>query len=71
MARISPRSEISDFEEIRALGLPVYWTAGGGKVINLFSWGPGAEKVEQELIKRGHKPVRYKVAPGAKVVKSE
>ena len=60
-----------DVEEIRASGLPVYWTAGGGKVINIFSWTPYGDKVEQELIKRGHKPVRYKVAPGAKVVHSE
>jgi len=60
-----------DVEEIRAKGLACYWTAGGGKVINVFSWGPDAQKVEKELIARGYKPKRYKVAPGAHVIKSE
>ncbi|NIO22708.1 MAG: hypothetical protein GTN38_01620 [Candidatus Aenigmarchaeota archaeon] len=58
-----------DVEEIRAKGLYCYWTAGGGKVINVFSWGRDAPKVKKELIKRGYKPVEYKVASGAKIVK--
>ncbi|MCD6591360.1 MAG: hypothetical protein J7K72_05305 [Candidatus Aenigmarchaeota archaeon] len=58
-----------DVEEIRAKGLSCYWTAGGGKVINVFSWGKDAPKVKKELIKRGYKPVEYKVASGAKIVK--
>ncbi|NOX71928.1 MAG: hypothetical protein GXO64_04510 [Candidatus Micrarchaeota archaeon] len=60
---------VIDVEEIRANGLPCYWTAGGGKVINVFSWGNEAEKVKKELEKRGHKITEYKVAPGAKVIK--
>ena len=60
-----------DVEEIRAIGLPCYWTAGGGRVINVFSWGTDADKVKKELINRGYKPVEYKVAPGAKIIKSE
>ncbi|MBN2066850.1 MAG: hypothetical protein JW744_00085 [Candidatus Diapherotrites archaeon] len=59
---------VIDVEEIRGSGLPVYWTAGGGKVINAFSWGKEADKVLAELKKRGQKPIEYKVAPGAKVV---
>ncbi|MDD5163637.1 MAG: hypothetical protein PHD95_05530, partial [Candidatus ainarchaeum sp.] len=30
---------VIDVEEIRESGLPVYWSAGGGKVINAISWG--------------------------------
>jgi mevalonate pyrophosphate decarboxylase len=60
-----------DVEEIRDTGLPCYWTAGGGKVINVFSWGPDSEKVRQELINRGYQPKEYKVAPGPKIVSSE
>jgi len=58
-------------EEIRESGLPLYWTAGGGKVINAFSWGKDAEKVLTELKKRGQKPIEYKVAPGAKVIEKK
>lgn len=61
---------VIDIEEIRDLGLPVYWTAGGGRVINAFSWGPDADKVLAELKKRGQKPVEYKVGSGAKVISS-
>lgn len=60
---------VIDVEEIRESGLPAYWTAGGGKVINVITWDPHAEKVREELIKRGQKPVEYKVASGAKVVR--
>lgn len=60
-----------DIEEIRENGLPCYWTAGGGKVINIFSWGEKADEVEKELIARGYKPTKLKVASAAKVVKSE
>ncbi|MFH1780036.1 MAG: hypothetical protein ABH803_02740 [Candidatus Micrarchaeota archaeon] len=59
---------VIDVEEIRSAGLPVYWTAGGGRVINSFSWGPQAEQVLAELKKRGQKPTEYKVASGAKVI---
>ncbi|MDE1861244.1 MAG: hypothetical protein KGH72_06040 [Candidatus Micrarchaeota archaeon] len=61
---------VIDVEEIRDSELPVYWTAGGGKVINAFSWGPEADRVLQELKKRGQRPVEYKVAPGASVIRS-
>lgn len=61
---------VIDVEEIRASGLPVYWTAGGGKVINAFSWGPDADKVLNLLRTRGQNPVEYKVASGAKVLRS-
>jgi mevalonate pyrophosphate decarboxylase len=57
-----------DVEEIRAMGLPCYWTAGGGRVVNVFSWGKDAEKVERELVKRGYKPTEYKVASGPKII---
>lgn len=60
-----------DVDEIRLSGLPCYWTAGGGNVINVFSFGEHAPKVRQELVKRGWNPIDYKVASGAKVVKSE
>lgn len=60
---------VIDVEEIRASGLPVYWTAGGGKVINAFSWGKEADSVLAQLKKRGQKPVEYKVASGAKVIR--
>jgi mevalonate pyrophosphate decarboxylase len=60
-----------DVEEIRSKGLACYWTAGGGRVINVFSWGSDAEKVRKELESRGHKPVEYRVASGARVMKSE
>ena len=62
---------VIDVEEIRATGLPVYWTAGGGKVINAFSWGKDADKVLAELKKRGQKPIEYKVAPGAKIIEKK
>ncbi|HLD58245.1 MAG TPA: hypothetical protein VI977_01210 [archaeon] len=62
---------VIDVEEIRESGLPVYWTAGGGKVINAISWGKEAEKVLAELKKRGQKPIEYKVAPGAKVIEKK
>ncbi len=59
---------VIDVEEIRASGLPVYWTAGGGKVISAFTWEPHAEKVLQELRKRGQSPVEYKVAGKPKII---
>ena len=62
---------VIDVEEIRASGLPCYWTAGGGKVINVFSWGKQAEDVKKELERRGHRIIEYKVAPGAKIIKTE
>jgi mevalonate pyrophosphate decarboxylase len=62
---------VIDVEEIRESGLPVYWTAGGGKVINAFSWGKDADKVLAELKKRGQKPIEYKVASGAKVIEKK
>jgi mevalonate pyrophosphate decarboxylase len=62
---------VIDIEEIRASGLPVYWTAGGGKVINAISWGKDAEKVLAELKKRRQPVVEYKIAPGAKVVEKK
>jgi mevalonate pyrophosphate decarboxylase len=60
-----------DVEEIRALGLPCYWTAGGGRVINVFTWGKDSERVKKELINRGYKPTEYKVASSPKVIHSE
>lgn len=60
-----------DVEEIRAGGLPVYWTAGGGKVINVFSWGQDGEKVLEELKRRGNVPIEYKVASGPKIIQSQ
>lgn len=62
---------VIDVEEIRASGLPVYWTAGGGKIINAITWEPHAAKVREEFVKRGQSPIDYKVAPGAHVIKSE
>lgn len=59
-----------DVEEIREKGLACYWTAGGGRVINVFSWGKDAEKVKAELLRRGHKPREYKVTSGPKIIKS-
>ncbi|ASI13850.1 mevalonate pyrophosphate decarboxylase [Candidatus Mancarchaeum acidiphilum] len=58
---------VIDVEEIRQSGLPVYWTAGGGNVINAFTWDPYASDVLKELRSRGQKPVEYKVAPSARV----
>ena len=58
---------VIDVEEIRASGLPVYWTAGGGKIINAFSWEPYGDKVLEALKERGQKPVEYKVAPAAHI----
>jgi mevalonate pyrophosphate decarboxylase len=60
-----------DVEEIRAKGMACYWTAGGGRVINVFSWGQDADRVLEELRSRGYAPVEYKVAPGARVIRSE
>ncbi|MHB1830381.1 MAG: GHMP family kinase ATP-binding protein [Candidatus Micrarchaeaceae archaeon] len=62
---------VIDVEEIRESGLPVYWTAGGGRVINTFSWGSDATKVLEEMKKRGQRPTEYKVAPGARVISSK
>lgn len=62
---------VIDVEEIRDSGLPVYWTAGGGRVINAITWEPHANAVLQALQARGQKPIEYKVASGAKVVRSE
>jgi len=62
---------VIEIEEIRAEGLPVYWTAGGGKVINAFSWEKEAEIVLKKLKERGQNPTEYKVASGAKIIKSE
>jgi len=66
--RTEMMNAVIDVEEIRALGLPVYWTAGGGKVINAFTWEPHAEKVLQELKRRGQNPVEYKVAGKPKTI---
>src|SRR3989338_6861507 len=63
--------DVIDIEEIRASGLPVYWTAGGGRVINAITFEPYAERVLEELKKRGQKPIEYKVASGAKVIESK
>ncbi len=60
-----------DVDEIRLSGLPCYWTAGGGNVINVFSFGEHAEEVKKELIKRGWNPIDYKIAPGPKIIHSE
>lgn len=60
-----------DVDEIRLSGIPCYWTAGGGNVINVFSYGEHGLKAKAELEKRGWKPVEYKVAPGAKVVEKK
>lgn len=57
-----------DVDEIRLAGIPCYWTAGGGNVINVFSFGKDAKKAKEELEKRGWKPLEYKVASGAKVI---
>lgn len=62
---------VIDIEEIRSTGLSVYWTAGGGRVINAFSWGKEADQVLAELKKRGQKPIEYKVASGAKIIYSK
>ena len=62
---------VIDVEEIRASGLPVYWTAGGGRVINAITFEPYAERGLEELKKRGQKPIEYKVASGAKVIESK
>ncbi len=56
-------------EEIRDKGISCYWTAGGGRVINVFSWGDDAEKVRKELESRGFKYIEYRVASGASIVK--
>ncbi len=61
---------VIDVEEIRESGLSVYWTAGGGRVINAFSWGADANKVLNVLESRGEKVTEYKVASGARVVTS-
>ncbi len=58
---------VIDIEEIRSEGTPVYWTAGGGKVINAFTWEPYSKKVLESLLRRGQKPVEYEVAPAAHV----
>ncbi len=60
-----------DVEEMREQGFKCYWSAGGGRVINVISWNPHADKVLAELKKRGYKPTEYKVASGAKIVHSE
>ncbi len=62
---------VIDVEEIRASGLPVYWTAGGGNVINAITWEPHAGKVFGELRKRGQNPIECKIVGGARVVESE
>jgi len=49
-------------------GLKAYWTAGGGNVINVFSWGPDADKVLELLKEKGYPVVEYKVAGGPKKV---
>lgn len=64
-------SVVIDVEEMRDSGLPVYWTAGGGKVINAFTWEPHGEDVLKEFLRRGQKPVEYKVAPAARVIRKE
>ncbi|MCW4006969.1 MAG: hypothetical protein NWF04_10345 [Candidatus Bathyarchaeota archaeon] len=58
---------VIDVEDLRKQGLSCYWTAGGGKVINIFTWGEDADKVKAELTKKGHAITEYKVASGAKV----
>jgi len=59
---------VIDVEEIRASGLPVYWTAGGGNVINAFTWKPYSRGVLEALRRRGHNPIEYKVASGPKII---
>lgn len=59
-----------DVDEIRLeKDLPVFWTAGGGKVITVISWGKKAKKVKRELARRGWKPKDYKIASGPVKIK--
>jgi len=60
-----------DVDEIRLSGVPCYWTAGGGNVLNVFSYGEKALKAKEELEKRGWKPLAYKVASGARVIEKK
>ncbi len=53
-----------DVALMRKEGLKVYWTAGGGNVINVFSWGDDADKVKNKLKELGYPVKEYKVAPG-------
>ncbi len=63
---------VIDIEEIREeTNLPVYWTAGGGNVINAFTWNPYANAVLEELKRRGQEPLEYKVAPAAHITEVE
>jgi mevalonate pyrophosphate decarboxylase len=62
---------IINIEEIRESGMPVYWTAGGGKVINAFTWEPYGDAVFKALKERGQEPIEYKVAPAAMVTSVE
>ncbi len=58
-----------DVVELRKRGLKAYWTAGGGNVINVFSWGESAEEV-YKFLKEHYPTKRYKVAGGPKRVLS-
>jgi mevalonate pyrophosphate decarboxylase len=56
-----------DVVQMRKEGLKAYWTAGGGNVINVFSWGETSDEVLRRL-KENYPVKEYKVAGGPKRV---
>ncbi len=60
-----------DVEEMRAAGLRAYCLQGGGNYVSVACLKEQADKVYDELVKRGWKPLKYKVASGPKAIKSE
>ncbi len=55
-----------DVVQMRKEGLKAYWTAGGGNVINVFSWGESSDVVLERLKELGYPVKEYKVAGGPK-----
>lgn len=60
-----------DVDNVRLSGTPCYWTAGGGNVLNVFSYGDHVEEAKRKLKERGWDTVPYVVAPGPSIIESE
>ncbi|MBI4177205.1 MAG: hypothetical protein HY516_02460 [Candidatus Aenigmarchaeota archaeon] len=60
-----------DVEEMRAAGLHAYCLQGGGNLVSIACLKEQADKVYSELVGRGWSPLKYKVAGGPKVIRSD
>ncbi len=60
-----------DVEEMRAAGLHAYCLQGGGNLVSIACLKEQSDKVYAGLVERGWSPLKYKVASGPKIIRSE